>query len=120
MPIYLIINIIGLIVLPGIGWFSSKNRKEVNWKIVEIMIVLNLLLTWFLVSSVAGHAGAKAAADSFARTANVSVKGTVFTLGDWHTPKNLNSICSASMSILMIIPLFDILNYTGVSPWIIK
>ena len=120
MSMYLIINIIGLIVFLGIGWLFSKNRKEINWKTVGIMVVLNLLLAWFLVSSAAGRAGVKAAADGFAWIVNVSAKGTVFALGDWYTPKNLNFICSALMPILMIVPLFDILNYIGVLPWIIK
>ena len=44
MSMYLIINIIGLIVFLGIGWLFSKNRKEINWKTVGIMVVLNLLL----------------------------------------------------------------------------
>ena len=120
MSMYLIINIIGLIVFLGIGWLFSKNRKEINWKTVGIMVVLNLLLAWFLVSSAAGRAGVKAAADGFAWIVNVSAKGTVFALGDWYKPKNLNFICSALMPILMIVPLFDILNYIGVLPWIIK
>ena len=60
MSMYLIINIIGLIVFLGIGWLFSKNRKEINWKTVGIMVVLNLLLAWFLVSSAAGRAGVKA------------------------------------------------------------
>ena len=63
MSMYLIINIIGLIVFLGIGWLFSKNRKEINWKTVGIMVVLNLLLAWFLVSSAAGRAGVKAAAE---------------------------------------------------------
>ena len=105
MSMYLIINIIGLIVFLGIGWLFSKNRKEINWKTVGIMVVLNLLLAWFLVSSAAGRAGVKAAADGFAWIVNVSAKGTVFELRDWYTPKNLNFICSALMPILMIVPL---------------
>lgn len=80
MSMYLIINIIGLIVFLGIGWLFSKNRKEINWKTVGIMVVLNLLLAWFLVSSAAGRAGVKAAADGFAWIVNVSAKGTVFAL----------------------------------------
>ncbi len=120
MSMYLIVNIIGLVVFLGIGWLFSKDRKAINWKTVGIMVILNLLLAWFLVSSPAGRAGVKAAADGFAWIVNVSAKGTVFALGGWYNTKNLNFICSALMPILMIVPLFDILNYIGVLPWIIK
>ena len=117
---YLAINIIGLIVFLAIGWLFSKNRKAINWKTVGIMIVINLILAWFLTGSAAGRAGVKAAADGFVWIVDVSAKGTVFALGNWYNPKNLNFICSALMPILMIVPLFDILTYIGFLPWIIK
>ena len=117
---YLLINIIGLIVFLAIGVLFSKDRKHIHWKAVGIMVILNLLLAWFLTSSPAGRAGVKAAADGFAWIVAVSAKGTVFALGKWYDPKNLNFICSALMPILMIVPLFDILTYIGFLPWIIK
>lgn len=120
MSMYLIINIIGLVVFLAIGWLFSKDRKAINWKTVGIMVVLNLFLAWFLVSSPAGRAGVKAAADGFVWIVDVSAEGTVFALGNWYDVKNLNFICSALMPILMIVPLFDILNYIGVLPWVIK
>ena len=117
---YLLINIIGLVVFLAIGVLFSKDRKHIHWKDIGIMIVLNLLLAWFLTSSAAGRAGVKAAADGFVWIVDVSAKGTVFALGKWYDPKNLNFICSALMPILMIVPLFDILTYIGLLPWIIK
>ena len=117
---YIAINVLGLIVFLAIGWLFSKDRKAINWKTVGIMIVLNLLLAWFLTGSAAGRAGVKAAADGFVWIVDVSAKGTVFALGDWYNVKNLNFICSALMPILMIVPLFDILTYIGLLPWIIK
>ncbi|WP_283583405.1 NupC/NupG family nucleoside CNT transporter [Limosilactobacillus difficilis] len=117
---YLLINIIGLVVFLAIGVLFSKDRKHIHWKAIGIMIVLNLLLAWFLTSSAAGRAGVKAAADGFVWIVDVSAKGTVFALGKWYDPKNLNFICSALMPILMIVPLFDILTYIGLLPWIIK
>ena len=117
---YFAINVLGLIVFLGVGFLFSKNKKAINWKAIAIMVVLNLLLAWFLTGSAAGRAGVKAAADGFAWIVDVSAKGTVFALGGWYDAKNLNFICSALMPILMIVPMFDILTYIGVLPWIIK
>lgn len=117
---YLAINILGLIVFLGIGVLFSKDRKAINWKAIGIMVLLNLVLAWFLTGSSAGRAGVKAAADGFAWIVAISSKGTVFALGSWYDPKNLNFICSALMPVLMIVPLFDILTYIGFLPWIIK
>lgn len=116
----LAINILGLIVFLAIGFLFSKDKKAINWKAIAIMVVLNLLLAWFLTGSAAGRAGVKAAADGFTWIVDVSAKGTVFALGDWYNTKSLNFICSSLMPILMIVPMFDILTYIGVLPWIIK
>lgn len=117
---YLAINVLGLIVFLAIGFIFSKERKHINWKAIAIMVVLNLILAWFLTSSAAGRAGVKAAADGFTWIVDISAKGTVFALGDWYNTKNLNFICSSLMPILMIVPMFDILTYFGILPWIIK
>lgn len=47
---YLVVNIIGLIVFLAIGLIFSKDRKNINWKSVAIMVVFNLVLAWFLTS----------------------------------------------------------------------
>ena len=117
---YFAINVLGLIVFLGVGFLFSKNKKAINWKAIAIMVVLNLLLAWFLTGSAAGRAGVKAAADGFAWIVAVSAEGTKFALGGWYDAKNLNFICSALMPVLMIVPMFDILTYIGVLPWIIK
>ena len=117
---YLAINILGIIVFLAIGFLFSKNKKAINWKAIAIMVVLNLVLAWFLTGSAAGRAGVKAAADGFAWIVDISSTGTIFALGGWYDAKNLNFICSALMPILMIVPMFDILTYIGVLPWIIN
>ena len=117
---YLAINILGIIVFLAIGFLFSKNKKAINWKAIAIMVVLNLVLAWFLTGSAAGRAGVKAAADGFAWIVDISSTGTIFALGGWYDAKNLNFISSALMPILMIVPMFDILTYIGVLPWIIK
>lgn len=117
---YLAINILGIIVFLAIGFLFSKNKKAINWKAIAIMVVLNLVLAWFLTGSATGRAGVKAAADGFAWIVDISSTGTIFALGGWYNAKNLNFICSALMPILMIVPMFDILTYIGVLPWIIK
>ena len=53
------------------------------------MVVLNLLLAWFLVSSAAGRAKLKRPLMVLLGLLMSLQKGTVFALGDWYTPKNL-------------------------------
>jgi purine nucleoside transport protein len=117
---YLAINIIGIIVFLGVAVLFSKNRKNIDWKSVGIMVVINILLAWFLVNSTVGINGVKAAADGFKWLVDVSYQGIAFALADWVNVKSMNFVTSALLPILMIVPLFDILTYIGVLPWIIK
>ena len=117
---YLAINIIGLIVFLAVGFLCSRDRKNINWKAVAVMVVINLLIAWLLTGFKAGRVAVEACANAFVWLVDVSAKGTVFALGDWYNPKNMNFICSALMPILMVVPMFDILTYIGFLPWVIK
>lgn len=117
---YLAINIIGIIVFLGVAVLFSKDRKHINWMSVGIMVAINIVLAWFLVNSSVGINGVKAAADGFKWLVDISYKGIAFALADWVNVKSMNFVTSALLPILMIVPLFDILTYIGVLPWIIK
>lgn len=117
---YLAINIIGLIVFLAIGFLCSRDKKNINWKAIAVMVVLNLIIAWLLTGFKAGRTAVEACANGFVWLVDASSKGTVFALGNWYDTKNMNFICSALMPILMVVPMFDILTYIGFLPWIIK
>lgn len=117
---YLAVNVIGIIVFLGVAVLFSKDRKHIDWKSVGIMVVINIVLAWFLVNSTVGINAVKAAADGFKGLVDISYKGISFALADWVDVKQMNFVTSALLPILMIVPLFDILTYIGVLPWIIK
>ncbi|KIS04367.1 NupC/NupG family nucleoside CNT transporter [Paucilactobacillus wasatchensis] len=125
---YVFINILGLIVFLGIAFLFSKKKKEVNWRSIIIMVVINLVLAWFFTSFSGGRAAVKGAADGFNWLVEISYQGILFALPNWvakgyggtFTGTSMNFVTSALLPILMIVPLFDILTYIGVLPWIIK
>lgn len=60
---FLLINIIGLIVFLGIAVLFSRARKDIQWKSIIILVVLNLFLAWFFIYFPWGKSGIKAAAN---------------------------------------------------------
>lgn len=46
---FLLINIIGLIVFLGIAVLFSRDRKNIQWTSIGILVVLNLFLAWFFI-----------------------------------------------------------------------
>lgn len=117
---YFVINIFGIIVFLVIGFFFFKNKKVINWKVIVIMVVFNLVLVWFLIGFVVGCVGVKVVVDGFVWIVDIFFIGMIFVFGGWYDVKNLNFICLVLMLILMIVLMFDILIYIGVLFWIIK
>ena len=54
---YLIINILGVIVFLALGVLFSKRRKEIQWRGVGTLLVMNIVLAWFLTTFPIGRCG---------------------------------------------------------------
>ncbi|MCH4164826.1 MAG: NupC/NupG family nucleoside CNT transporter [Lentilactobacillus diolivorans] len=123
---YLAINILGIVVYLAIALLFSKSRKDINWRSVAVVLVLNLLIAFVLTEFKWGRDAVKAAADGFNWLVQVAYTGINFALPNWVTPqfggtaKTMNFVTSALLPILMIVPLFDTLTYIGILPWVIK
>lgn len=120
MNMYLVVNVIGVIAFLAIGFLFSKDKKNIQWKSIAIMVVLNLFLAWFLTSFDIGRAIVSGAADGFNWLVQVAYVGIEFALPSWVHVKSMDFVTSALLPILLIVPLFDILTYIGVLPFIIK
>ena len=117
---YLAINIVGLAIFLLLGWLLSKNRSKINWKAVIIMVIFNLFLAWFLTSFSIGRTIVDVAAAGFNELVNVAYTGIAFALPSMVNVKQMDWFVQVLLPILMIVPLFDILTYIGVLPWVIK
>lgn len=117
---YLAINIVGLAIFLLLGWLLSKNRSKINWKAVIIMVIFNLFLAWFLTSFSIGRTIVDVAAAGFNELVDVAYTGIAFALPSMVNVKQMDWFVQVLLPILMIVPLFDILTYIGVLPWVIK
>ncbi|MER2233654.1 MAG: nucleoside transporter C-terminal domain-containing protein, partial [Leuconostoc mesenteroides] len=100
----------------------SRDRKNIQWKSVGIVLALEILLAWFFTQFKAGQIAVQAAADGFNWLVSVATQGIAFALPEWLTSNNggPNFVTSALLPILLVVPLFDILTYIGLLPWLIK
>ncbi|MFN1208143.1 Na+ dependent nucleoside transporter N-terminal domain-containing protein, partial [Enterococcus lactis] len=62
---YLLVNILGIIVFLGIAFIFSKNKKEIKWRSVITVLVLNLVIAYCLTQFAWGRAAVEAAANGF-------------------------------------------------------
>ena len=117
---YLAINIVGVLIFLLIGFIFSKDKKAINWRGVITMVIFNLILAWFLTSFSIGRAIVEGTASGFNQLMDVAYKGIEFAFPSMVKVKQMDWFFQVLMPILMIVPLFDILTYIGILPWIVK
>lgn len=117
---YFAINVLGIFVFLALGVLFSKNRKEIQWRCIGTLMLLNLILAWFLISFPIGRDVISAVAGVFTAVIDISYEGIGFAFSDWVALPQKNFFTSALMPILLVVPTIDILTYIGVMPWIIK
>ena len=116
---FLLVNIIGLFIFLGIGVIFSRNRKNIQWKSIFILVILNLFLAWFFIYFPWGRAGVKGAANGIAWVIESAHEGTGFAFKSFTSNKMMDMAVSALFPILLVVPLFDILMYFNILPKII-
>ena len=116
---FLLINIIGLIVFLGIAVLFSRDRKNIQWTSIGILVVLNLFLAWFFIYFEWGQIVVKGAANGIAWVVQSAHAGTGFAFASFINVKMMDMAVTALFPILLIVPLFDILMYFNILPKII-
>lgn len=117
---YLLVNIIGLVIFIGVAFLFSKKKKEIDWKSILIMLGINFFLAWFLISFPLGRMMVQGAANGFNWLIDTAYDGIGFAFGSWVQTEQMDFFVSALLPILLVVPLFDILTYYNVLPWIIS
>lgn len=121
MNTYLILNIIGIFVFVLVAFLFSRDKKNINWKSIAIMLVLNLFLAWFFTQFPYGRIGVKSVADGFSWMLGAAYKGIGMPFASFVADMSkMDMAVAALLPILFVVPLFDILMYIGVLPFIIK
>ena len=115
-----VVNVIGLIVFVGIAVLLSQDRRAINRVTVAKLFALNIFVGWFLTSFSIGREMIVAVADVFTAVIGIAHKGVAFALPNWVNVPQMNFITAALLPLLMIVPMFDILNYVGIMPFVIK
>ena len=117
---YLLINIVGLFAFVGVGYLLSKDRRNIPWRCVIQLFAFNVLMAGFLNMSSVGREFVRLAAEGVAEFTNIAFVGVGFALPNWVNVPQMNFITGALLPLLMVVPVFDILTYVGVLPFVIR
>ncbi|GGH30307.1 NupC/NupG family nucleoside CNT transporter [Paenibacillus segetis] len=120
MNFFLLINILGILVFIGFAFLFSKDKKNVNWKAISILVLFNLFMAWLLTAFSGGRWFVGQVANGFRWLIDTAFSGIGFAFASMVNVENMDVVFSALMPILLVVPLFDILTYFGILPKIIK
>ncbi|MED3690611.1 nucleoside transporter C-terminal domain-containing protein [Peribacillus butanolivorans] len=116
---YFLLNILGVLVVMGIVYLCSPNKRNVNWKAILSLLVLELLITWFMLSTKIGAWVINQIASFFTWLISCANEGISFVFPSVMANEQVDFFFSALMPIIFIITFFDILSYFGILTWII-
>ncbi|MGE7766911.1 nucleoside transporter C-terminal domain-containing protein [Peribacillus sp. NPDC096540] len=116
---YFLLNILGVLVVMGIVYLCSPNKKNVKWKAILTLLVLELLITWFMLSTKIGAWVINQIASFFTWLISCANEGISFVFPSVMANEQVDFFFSALMPIIFIITFFDILSYFGILTWII-
>lgn len=116
---FLLVNIIGLLAFLGIAVLFSRDRKNIQWKSILILVVLNLFLAWFFVYFQIGRTIVEGLVSAIAWVIQSAHTGTGFAFSSFTSGKQMDMAISALFPILLVVPLFDVLMYFNILPKII-
>ncbi|PSW62405.1 NupC/NupG family nucleoside CNT transporter [Photobacterium kishitanii] len=112
--------ILGLVVIAVLALLASNNRKNIKYRYIIQLLIIELALAYFLLNSSAGTGIVKEFADAFNGLLAFAADGTNFVFGNLSNNNDFNFFLSVLMPIVFISALIGILQHIKVLPYIIK
>jgi purine nucleoside transport protein len=114
-----LLNVLGVLVVIGIVYLCSPNKRKVKWKSILTLLVVELLITWFMLSTKIGSWVINKVASFFTWLISCANEGISFVFPSVMANEHVDFFFSALLPIIFIITFFDILTYFGILSWII-
>ncbi|WP_419959452.1 NupC/NupG family nucleoside CNT transporter [Psychrobacillus sp. BM2] len=115
-----IISIAGLIVVLGLAWIASSNRKEIKIRPIIQMIILQLILSFILLNTKFGLIIIEGIAAIFTKLLDFANEGIGFVFGGIANEGQAPFFLNVLLPIVFISALIGILQYIKVLPFIMK
>ncbi|PLS17431.1 NupC/NupG family nucleoside CNT transporter [Bacillus sp. M6-12] len=116
---YFLLNAIGVLVVLGLVYLCSPNKRNVKWKFILLLLVVEFLITWFMLSTQIGTWVINQIASFFTWLISCANEGISFVFPSAMANEQVDFFFSALMPIIFIVTFFDILMYFGILTWII-
>lgn len=115
-----IIGIIGLIVILALAWVGSSDKKNIKYKPVIIMLILQFILGFVLLNTGLGNYIVGGISNGFEVLLKCAGEGVNFVFGGLVNANQFSFFISVLLPIIFISALIGILQYLKILPVIVK
>lgn len=115
-----LIFILGLTTTFLLAFLVSSNRKQIKYKPIIIMLVIQLMLTYFLLNTPIGLILIKGISNVFGTLLKYAASGVNFVFGGLANQGEFPFFLTALLPIVFIAVLIGILQHIKILPFIIK
>lgn len=114
-----LLNLLGVFVVIGGVFLLSPAKKKIKWKSIAILLIVEVLITWFMLGTKFGAWTINQIAAFFTWLIACANEGISFVFPSVMANEHVDFFFSALLPIIFIITFFDILSYFGILTWII-
>jgi nucleoside transport protein len=115
-----IIAIIGLLVVLGLAYVASNNRKNIKAKPIILMVIIQIILASLLLNTKFGLVVIKGFADVFSKILEYAGSGVSFVFGGLANKGEMSFFLNVLLPIIFISVLIGIFQYLKILPLIMK
>ncbi|MBO3334053.1 NupC/NupG family nucleoside CNT transporter [Clostridium perfringens] len=115
-----IIGVVGLIVILALAWIGSNDKKNIKYKPVFLMLILQFVLGFILLNTQVGNYLVGSIANGFQVLLDCAGDGVNFVFGGLVNNDQFSFFISVLLPIIFISALIGILQYLKILPFVIK
>ena len=117
-----LIGILGIIVILGIAYLCSENKKKINWKLVGTGLGLQVIFALFILKVPFGRTIFESISSFITKILDFTAEGTNFLFGSLTNQESFGMIFAINVlpTIIFFSALMGILYYLGIMQFVIK
>jgi nucleoside transport protein len=116
----ILISLVGLIVILGLAFLMSNDKKNINFKAVGIMVGLQFISTWLLLGTNIGLKVLDIIATGFNKMISYGMEGVNFVVGGWYDVENAPFFITVLLVIVFTSTVLAVLTHLRILPLAIK
>ncbi|CEI83479.1 Nucleoside permease NupC [Oceanobacillus oncorhynchi] len=116
----ILLGILAVIITLGLAFLMSNDKKRINFYAIGIMLVIQLLITWFMFSTPIGEDIIRWISNLFNKLIEFGQEGIGFVLGGFELAEGGVFFFNVLLLIIFFATILSVLTYLKVLPIIIK